>query len=159
MSRNSPNIRAARRRAVAGAIAGPVLALIVAAAAPAAAQGDGVSEQNGIAYACTGTGESKFDPRWKSFALKLVYAVEPTGGLLSGVRSQIVDRAGNPVLDVFCEDEPWLMAALPPGRYRVRATALGRFVREATIVVGANRQTYVVVRFPHEAGQVEPTGQ
>jgi hypothetical protein len=115
---------------------------------------DEVMQQNGISYACTGVGEAKDDPRWSTFALKLAYAVQPDGALLSGVTARIHDAGGRLVLDVHCEDSPWLMAQLPPGRYSVTAVALGKFTRQTRFVIGGGRQRYVVIRFPAEAGQM-----
>lgn len=115
---------------------------------------DEVMEQNGISYACTGIGESKDDPRWSGFALKLAYAVQPDGALLSDVTARIRDAAGRVVLDVHCPDSPWLMAQLPPGRYSVTAVALGKYTEQARFAVHGGRQSYVVIRFPAEAGRM-----
>jgi len=126
-------------------------------AAPLALQNaaaDEVMQQNGIAFACTGTGESKDDPRWAGFALKLAYAVQPDGALLSGVSARIRDAGGRVILDVLCDDAPWLMAQLPPGRYSVTAVALGKFTQQARFAISGGRQSYVVIRFPAEAGQL-----
>lgn len=132
-------------------------AFLFAAAAPLAPDAvraaDPVMVQNGIRYACTGIGEEKDDPRWLGFALKLAYAVQPDGALLSGVTARIHDGAGRPVLDVHCEDAPWLMAQLPPGRYTVTAIALGKFTQQARFTIRGGRQSYVVIRFPAEAGR------
>lgn len=119
-----------------------------------ASAADEVMQQNGISYACTGIGESKDDPRWAGFALKLAYAVQPDGALLSDVTARIRDASGRLVLDVHCPDSPWLMAQLPPGRYSVTAVALGKFTRQARFTVGGGRQRYVVIRFPAEAGRM-----
>jgi hypothetical protein len=139
----------------------PILAAALVAVAlswPLAPQtasaADEVMEQNGIPYACTGIGESKDDPRWAGFALKLAYAVQPDGALLSDVTARIRDAAGRLVLDVHCPDSPWLMAQLPPGNYSVTAVALGKYVRHARFSIGGGRQRYVVIRFPAEAGRM-----
>jgi len=115
---------------------------------------DEVMQQNGISYACTGIGESKDDPRWPGFSLKLAYAAQPDGALLSRVTARIRDGAGRPVLDVHCEDEPWLVAQLPPGRYSVTAIALGKFTKQVRFTIRDGRQSYVVIRFPAEAGRM-----
>jgi len=139
---------------------GTALAAILVAAAPLAPRrafaADPVMEQNGIPYACTGIGQEKDDPRWAGFALKLAYAVQPDGALLSDVAARIHDAAGRLVLDVHCPDAPWLMAQLPPGRYSVTAVALGKYTQQARFAVGGGRQSYVVIRFPAEAGRMPP---
>ena len=135
-----------------GCVAVAVTLASLPAAVGVAAQ-DQIMEQGGVRYVCTGIGESKEDPRWRAFALKLVFATEPRGALLSNVRSRISDRAGRVVLDVHCPDEPWLIAGLAPGRYRISATANGGFNRTVNIVVRPGRQTYTVIRFPSAAGK------
>ena len=151
-------------RLMRAALAGAILPAAYLAGGPAAAQSDPIMEHNGIRYACTGIAESAEDPRWKRFPLKLVFATEPVGALLSGVRARIEAPGGGVVLDVLCPDSPWLkaavhrlvavtMAGLAPGRYRVTASFEGRFVRSASITIRAGRQSYVVIRFPAEANQ------
>jgi len=118
-----------------------------------AAASDPIMQQNGIRYSCTGIGEAKDDPIWRTFALKLAFAVQPDGALLSGVRARISDASGRVVLEVFCEDAPWLMAQLPPGRYSVDALALGKYRKQGRFAIARGRQRYVVIRFPAEAGK------
>lgn len=140
-------------RLMRAALAGAILPAAYLAGGPAAAQSDPIMEHNGIRYACTGIAESAEDPRWKRFPLKLVFATEPVGALLSGVRARIEAPGGGVVLEVLCPDSPWLMAGLAPGRYRVTASFEGRFVRSASITIRAGRQSYVVIRFPAEANR------
>lgn len=135
-----------------GGVAVAVALASLPAAVGVAAQ-DRIMEQGGVRYVCTGIGESKDDPRWHTFALKLVFATEPRGALLSNVRSRISDCAGGVVLDVHCADEPWLIAGLAPGRYRISATANGGFKKTVNIVVRPGKQTYTVIRFPSAAGK------
>lgn len=140
-------------RLMRAALAGAILPAAYLAGGPAAAQSDPIMEHNGVRYACTGIAESAEDPRWKRFPLKLVFATEPVGALLSGVRARIEAPGGGVVLEVLCPDSPWLMAGLAPGRYRVTASFEGRFVRSASITIRAGRQSYVVIRFPAEANR------
>lgn len=69
------------------ALAAAILPAAYLAGGPAAAQSDPIMEQNGIRYACTGIAESANDPRWARFPLKLVFATEPVGALLSNVQA------------------------------------------------------------------------
>ena len=143
-----------RERSTSGVAAGMLLAIAMASAFNGKAfAADPVMQQKGISYACTGIGETKDDPRWRAFALKLAFAVQPDGALLSGVRARISDGSGRLVLDVYCEDSPWLMAQLPAGRYSVDAVALGKFRRQVRFAVAGGRQSYVVIRFPAAAGR------
>lgn len=141
------------RRFILAALAGAILPAAYLAGGPAAAQSDPIMEQNGVRYACTGIAESADDPRWKRFPLKLVFATEPVGALLSGVRARIEAPGGGVVLEVHCPDSPWLMAGLAPGRYQVTASFEGRFVRSVSITIRTGKQSYVVIRFPAEANR------
>ncbi|MHA1536311.1 MAG: hypothetical protein ACTSUD_02040 [Alphaproteobacteria bacterium] len=134
-------------------LAAAIAPLSYLAGGPAGAQSDPILEQNGVRYACTGIAESAQDPRWKRFPLKLVFATEPAGALLSGVRARIEAPGGGLVLAAHCPDSPWLMAGLAPGRYRVTASIEGRFVRSVSITIRAGKQSYVVIRFPAAANQ------
>ncbi len=140
-------------RILGATLAGAILPAAYLAGGPAAAQSDPVMEQNGVRYACTGIAESADDPRWTRFPLKLVFATEPVGALLSGVRARIEAPGGGVVLAVHCPDSPWLMAGLAPGRYRVTARFEGRFVRSVSITIRPGKQSYVVIRFPAAANQ------
>ena len=135
------------------ALAGAILPAAYLGAGPAAAQPDTIMERNGVRYACTGIAESAEDPRWTRFPLKLVFATEPAGALLSGVRARIEAPGAGVVLAVQCPDSPWLMVGLVPGRYRVTASFEGRFVRSVQITIRSGKQSYVVVRFPAGANR------
>lgn len=138
-------------RIICVALAAAIQPAAYLAGGPAAAQSDPILEQNGIRYACTGIAESANDPRWAQFPLKLVFATEPVGALLSNVQARIVAPGGGVVLSAHCPDSPWLMAGLAPGRYQVTATVGGRFTRTVAITIRPGKQSYVVVRFPAEA--------
>src|SRR4030095_11854886 len=77
----------------------------------------------GISYACTGVGESKEDPKWKAYPLKLMFTAG-TRAYVSEVAITIQDAAGSTVLQATC-DAPWLVARLKPGAYSVAAQAAG----------------------------------
>ncbi|MEX2200272.1 MAG: hypothetical protein WD711_02665 [Dongiaceae bacterium] len=116
------------------------------AAAPAAAPNDTILTDGGTRYACAGTAESKFDPRWDEFAAKIVTAAS-NGTLLGHVDIAIADAAGAPVLDVFCE-APWLLADVAPGSYTAHVVARdGQFEETVSFDVAATGQTEVLVSF------------
>ena len=112
----------------------------------AAAPNDTVLTFGAYRYACAGTAESKFDPRWDEFPLKIVTAAS-NGTLLGHVDIAIADASGAPVLDVFCE-APWLLTDLAPGSYTVRVVARdGQFEETASFDVAASGQTELLVSF------------
>jgi hypothetical protein len=103
---------------------------------------------NGVPFACTGIAETKSNPRWQRFPLRLVYAAGPRGALLSDVRTHIRDHRGATVMRVHCTSSPWLVARLQPGRYSVTATNARGITRRAAFRVPARGQKRVIVRFP-----------
>ncbi|MEX1107845.1 MAG: hypothetical protein WEC00_02930 [Dongiaceae bacterium] len=112
----------------------------------AAAPNDTILTAGSHRYACAGTAESKFDPRWKEFPLKIVTAAS-NGTLLGDVDIAIADASGTPVLDVYCE-APWLVTDLAPGSYTVRVVARdGQFEETVSFDVAASGQTEVLVSF------------
>ncbi|MEX0810540.1 MAG: hypothetical protein WD044_17595 [Dongiaceae bacterium] len=112
----------------------------------AAAPSDTILADGGTRYACAGTAESKFDPRWDEFPLKIVTAAS-NGTLLGYVDIAIADASGAPVLDVYCE-APWLVTDVAPGNYTVRVVARnGQYEETASFDVAATGQTEVLVSF------------
>ncbi len=98
-----------------------------------------------IKYVCTGVGESKEDPRWSKYPLKLMFAGAGRA-YVSYVKVQIKDAAGNMAFESDC-DGPWLLVQLKPGKYDVTATALKKYTRSASISVKDSGQTEYVFRF------------
>jgi hypothetical protein len=98
-----------------------------------------------VLYACTGIGDSKWDPRWSDYPAKIVFAAG-TGVYLADIQAVIRTRDGALVFEGHCY-APWLMVGLPPGRYTVIGSAQG-YTRSADFVVHADKQTFIVVRFP-----------
>ena len=140
-------------------VAAMLSATVAAAALPAAAQSDGVVDpiltQDGVRYACTGVGAaSREDPRWSSFATKLVFAAKD-GGYLSQVATRIAAADGAAVFAVR-DCGPWLLLDLPKGSYAVTVTAhdgAGRsYNATTTLVVGDGGRRETIVRFPGIAG-------
>lgn len=131
------------------------LGIAGSAAAQTSGAADPILTRDGVRYACTGVGaSSREDPRWTSFAARVVFAAKD-GGYLSEVSTRISDGQGRVVLEVQ-DCGPWLLLDLPPGRYEVTATApdsAGRsFQSRATLAVGTGAQARTVVRFPEIAG-------
>lgn len=112
----------------------------------AAAPNDTILTSGNHRYACAGTAESKHDPVWDEFPLKLVTAAS-NGTLLGHVDISIADESGAPVLDVFCE-APWLLADIVPGSYTAHVVARdGQFEETVSFDVAATGQSEVLVSF------------
>jgi hypothetical protein len=132
---------------VASLVAAPAFVPQVATADEiAAAPDDTILTSGNNRYACAGTAESKHDPVWDGFPLKLVTAAS-NGTLLGHVDITIADASGAPVLEVFCE-APWLLADIVPGSYTARVVARdGQFEETVSFDVAATGQSEVLVSF------------
>jgi hypothetical protein len=99
----------------------------------------------GIQYACTGVGESKEDPKWKTYPLKLMFTAG-TKAYVADVSVTIQDSSGKIVLKVNC-DSPWLLARLKSGNYSVTAQASGAGSKTVQVSVPSSGQKEMVIRF------------
>lgn len=123
--------------------------LATGAAAQSVDATDPILTQGEVRYACTGVGsDSRQDPRWREFPVKLVFAAR-SGGYLSQVGTRILDSQGRTVFETR-NCGPWLLLDLPRGRYEVVATAHDRgqtYNSRATMTVGGGGQKETIVRF------------
>ena len=134
----------------------PVLAFALASATvlPVAAQADDMSaappndtvqtSASGHQYVCTGIAESKFDPQWEAFPLKLVVATVE-GDYLGDFIATIVDSSGATGFDAHCL-APWMLVDLPAGTYTATLTTRGTFQKTVDVEVGSG-QNEVTVHF------------
>jgi len=99
---------------------------------------DPILQQNGIEYAITGVGESKQDPRWSTFPLRLEFATV-RGELYSDVDLLITDTNQKKVFHIKV-NAPWLLVRLKPGTYYVYAKDTAGKSKSATVVVPASGQ-------------------
>jgi len=84
-------------------------------------------EYQGIPYLSGGASldaREQLDAESKSYNLKLVFAGK-SGEYLSDIKIVILDRTGKKVLDAVSTG-PWFFSKLPPGRYTVTATMVGK---------------------------------
>jgi hypothetical protein len=97
-----------------------------------------------IRYACAGVSEdSRTDPRWSSYPVKLVFAAAD-GGFLGDVTVRIADSTG---AEVFATLAPWLLVDLAPGTYKVEAVARQSQTQSFALTVGAGRHMERTTRF------------
>ena len=130
------------------AFAGPVLAAAMLFAAPQPSLGDEEGTFRGINFACAGISkESRNDPRWQRYALKISFAAGG-GGYLADVDVTVRDAAGDVVLEVNDCLGPWVLADLPPGSYDVTGVVLNQYTKNKAVKVGGGRQAALVLRYP-----------
>jgi len=77
---------------------------------------------DGVKAVCTGVGESKDNPRWSAYPLRLVFA-DKRGQYTAGEKIDISEN-GRTVIQARC-DAPWLLLKPASGDYRVTATLSG----------------------------------
>ncbi len=109
---------------------------------------DEVSTVEGVQVACTGIGETRRDPRWLRYSVRIEVS-DQHAEYLSGGDITVADAAGRPMFRVLCSD-PWLLVDLDPGRYQVRGRIMGMPVagaRTANVVAPVRGQTRVVLQF------------
>ena len=80
----------------------------------------------------------KLDAEGKNYNLKLVFAGK-SGEYLSDIKVGISDRTGKKVLDAVSTG-PWFFCKLPPGKYTVTATMMGKEKR-TRINIGKGQST------------------
>src|SRR5260370_40810180 len=74
----------------------------------------------GVDVACTGIGQTKDQPRWKTYPVRVEFA-DSKRNYLAGEVVGLTDPAGAPVMEVVCEG-PWVLLRLPVGKaYHVQA--------------------------------------
>jgi hypothetical protein len=127
----------------------------VAAVTLARAQTDPVrialdSEQvvGNVAVGCTGVGQSKDDPRWKAYPIR-VEASNPAGDLLANVAITLSGKGGAALASVRCAG-PWVLLKPPPGDYHLEGWMPGSDLKHqfAPVSPPAGGQTIVTLVFP-----------
>jgi hypothetical protein len=119
-----------------------------AAAQPAAVPLDGEASVGGVDVGCTGVGESKLDPKWEAYPVRVEFSDANNAYLANEVLS-VRSAAGAELLTVSCEG-PWILLKLPAGRYSVvgRVPGTSAQPRTATFRPPSHGQMRVVLKFP-----------
>jgi hypothetical protein len=103
----------------------------------------------GVDVACTGIGQTKNDPKWLAYPVRLEFA-DAHRAYLSGEAVTVTGPKGEPVASLTC-DGPWVLLKLPVGAsYKVEATLTGQTAaaRSALVKAPAHGQMRFVLTFP-----------
>ena len=126
-----------------------VAGLVLAISAPALADPmpmDSPVQVNGLDTVCTGIGESKDDPRWTSYPIRIEFS---NGGAqyLSGA-SVTVSHGGKSIAQFDCPGA-WVLLKGPAGAYRVDASIDGSPAKpqNARFTMGSGKQKRIILRF------------
>ncbi len=99
----------------------------IASAEPTSVPLDTETTVSGVPVACTGVGESKLNPHWNAYPVRVEFS-GADNGLLADEALTIFDAAGAEVVSVACEG-PWILLKLPAGSYRIE----GRLPKTQTL--------------------------
>lgn len=115
---------------------------------PAALPMDQSAAVNGIEVACTGVGETRDDPKWQAFGVRIEFS-NAVNEYLGGGAIRLRDRAGAQLLEVSC-DAPWILLKLPAGSYTVEGWVPGAPTkpRSAPLSPPGQGQARFVLQFP-----------
>jgi hypothetical protein len=99
-------------------------------------------DYQGIPYVSGGVGVDEreaFAAMGRDYSLKLMFAIKG-GEYLSDVKVEISDSIGKKVLDAVA-DGPWFFTNLPPGKYKVNVTMMGKTQQNVVNIGKDKKQT------------------
>jgi hypothetical protein len=101
-----------------------------------------------IPVACTGVGQTKADPHWLSYSVRVEFS-NPAKEYLANEAVAIFDVSGRKLAAASC-DGPWILFKLPPGAYTARGWLPGSSTSPVTASFRApgKGQLRLVLRFP-----------
>jgi hypothetical protein len=102
----------------------------------------------GVDVACTGIGQSKNDPKWQAYNVRIEFA-DAQSNYLAGETVR-VDGAGGELMSISCEG-PWVLLKLPVGQtfsVEGRATQPGVQPRTTKVTAPSHGQARFVLTFP-----------
>jgi len=101
----------------------------------------------GVGLACTGIGQTKDDPKWLAYPLRIEFANRAREYLIDATVT-LTDNKGAKLFTVTCPGA-WLLLKLPsPAPYRVDALIKGQAAPTTTVRSPAKGQTRVILVFP-----------
>jgi hypothetical protein len=109
---------------------------------------DGEITVGGVGVGCTGIGQTKDDPRWLTYPVRIEFS-NPRREYLADADVDVATARGRPLVSVSCEGA-WVLLRLPPGTYSVRAKLNNSKTPAANTKVRARAhgQVRAVVVFP-----------
>ena len=99
-------------------------------------------QQNGVSYISGGVGldeQNAMNALRADYNLRLTFATRQTGAYRSDVQLDIADAKGNSVLSA-ASTGPMVFAKLPPGVYRISASAEGKTFKRSVRIGNAPRE-------------------
>lgn len=106
-----------------------------------------------VEVGCTGIGQTKHDPRWAAYPVRIEFA-NAQSLYLSDATIDLANASGAPLASISCEG-PWILLKLPAGRYTVHARLNGSTAkpRSASFSPPAKGQMRLVLQFPDAVDQ------
>ena len=103
---------------------------------------------DGVDVGCTGIGQSKNDPRWNAYSVRVEFS-NPAREYLANGAVEVFDPSGHSLTAVRCEG-PWVLLRLPPGAYKVKGWLVGQAAepRESSFHPPAKGQMRLILTFP-----------
>jgi hypothetical protein len=109
---------------------------------------DRATTVEGVEAGCTGIGQTKDDPHWRTFSVRIEFA-DAESHYLGGGRVTVSKKSGQQLLSVRC-DAPWILLNLPKGDYVVEGQPVGTHAKPRTTSfhAPARGQMRLVLQFP-----------
>jgi hypothetical protein len=109
---------------------------------------DGQAVIGGVEVACTGIGETRNDPKWSAWPVRVEFS-NAQHAYETDAAVALVNAKGKTVLTASCEG-PWLLLKPGPGAYTVfaRLSDSPAKPRSARFQTPAHGQIRVVIEFP-----------
>jgi hypothetical protein len=106
------------------------------------------TEAGGIQVACTGMGETRLDPKWTEYPVRVEFS-NARAEYLTDAQIVLTDAKGKPLLKVSCA-APWVLLKPPAGNYAVYGELLegNAKPRSAPFKAPSKGQIRVVLQFP-----------
>lgn len=109
---------------------------------------DAETTAGGVPVACTGIGQTRLDPKWAAYGVRVEFS-NALNEYLGGGAVTVKDKKGAEVLSVSC-DAPWILMKLPAGAYTIEGQPLDSQAkpRSATFSPPKAGQMRLVLQFP-----------